>query len=160
MTERGPGVSEEQLRELARSIDPDEFAAAIASADPAVLDENMRTEMREVILEGIFQRMPERLDANRAADVDALIEWRIGGSPDGGHDVYQVQIERGSCTVSRGAENPNPRVTLSLGGGDFLRLISGAASGPMMFLTGKLKIRGDLMFAAGVQSLFVLPGGG
>jgi hypothetical protein len=28
----------------------------------------------------------------------------------------------------------------------------------MLFLTGKLKIRGDLMFAAGVQSLFVLPG--
>jgi putative sterol carrier protein len=30
----------------------------------------------------------------------------------------------------------------------------------MMFLTGKLKIKGDLMFAAGVQSPFVIPGSG
>jgi putative sterol carrier protein len=28
----------------------------------------------------------------------------------------------------------------------------------MMFMTGKLKIDGDLMFAAGVQSLFRIPG--
>jgi putative sterol carrier protein len=152
------GVDQEQLRELARSIDPDEFASAIVSADPAVLEDNMRTEMRAVILEGIFQRMPERLNSRRAAETSALIEWRIGGRPDGGHDVYQVEIEGGSCTVTKGSERPNPRVTFSLGGGDFLRLISGAASGPMMFLTGKLKIKGDLMFAAGVQSLFVLPG--
>ena len=28
----------------------------------------------------------------------------------------------------------------------------------MMFMTGKLKIDGDLMFAASVQSLFRIPG--
>jgi putative sterol carrier protein len=151
-------ANQERIEELARSIDPSEFAAAIASADPAVLEENMRTEMREVILEGIFQRMPERLHRDRARDVDAVIEWRIGGRPDGGHDTYQVRIANGTCAVSRGADQGKPRVTFRLGGAEFLRLISGAASGPMLFLTGKLKIRGDLMFAAGVQSLFVLPG--
>jgi putative sterol carrier protein len=153
-------AGDERIQELAASIDPNEFASAIASADPATLEENMRTEMRDVILAGIFQRMPERLDAEKAADVSALIEWRIGGRPDGGRDTYQVRIERGICTVTKDTDQGKPRVTFTLGGAEFLRLISGAASGPMLFLTGKLKIKGDLMFAAGVQSLFVLPRGG
>jgi putative sterol carrier protein len=53
-----------------------------------------------------------------------------------------------------------PRVTFKLKPVDFLKLVSGNAAGPMMFMTGKLKIEGDLMFAAGVQSLFRIPGAG
>jgi putative sterol carrier protein len=43
---------------------------------------------------------------------------------------------------------------------DFLKLVTGNAAGPMLFMTGKLKIEGDLMFAATVQSLFRIPGAG
>jgi hypothetical protein len=36
-------------------------------------------------------------------------------------------------------------------------LISGTASGPQLFLVGKLKIQGDLFLAAQVQSWFTVP---
>jgi putative sterol carrier protein len=49
-------------------------------------------------------------------------------------------------------------VTLKLDGVNFLRLVTGNAIGPMLFMSGKLKIEGDLMFAAQIQSMFVLPG--
>ena len=43
---------------------------------------------------------------------------------------------------------------------DFLKLISGNASGPQLFLVGRLKIRGDLFLAARVQSMFTIPSAG
>ena len=40
----------------------------------------------------------------------------------------------------------------------FLRLVTGAESGPAMFMTGKIKIKGDLMFASRMTSFFRIPG--
>ena len=65
----------------------------------------------------------------------------------------------GACSVEKDGEHA-PRVTFKLKPVDFLKLVTGNAAGPMMFMTGKLKIDGDLMFAAGVQSLFRIPGAG
>ncbi|HEX5401117.1 MAG TPA: SCP2 sterol-binding domain-containing protein [Pseudonocardiaceae bacterium] len=42
---------------------------------------------------------------------------------------------------------------------DFLRLITRNVSGPVLFMAGKLKVDGDLGFAAGLTSLFDLPRG-
>ena len=36
--------------------------------------------------------------------------------------------------------------------------MTGNASGPMLFMTGKLKVQADMMFAPQVQSLFKIPG--
>jgi hypothetical protein len=42
-------------------------------------------------------------------------------------------------------------------GPTFLRLVTGNAAGPMLFISGKLKIEGDIPFAAQAQSLFEIP---
>ena len=49
-------------------------------------------------------------------------------------------------------------MTLKLDGVDFLKLVTGNADGPMLFMSGKLRIEGDLMFSAQIQSMFTLPG--
>ena len=36
----------------------------------------------------------------------------------------------------------------------FVRLIMGQAQGPQLFMTGKLKVAGDLMFAQRVSAFF------
>ncbi|MCC5698778.1 SCP2 sterol-binding domain-containing protein [Klebsiella pneumoniae] len=40
---------------------------------------------------------------------------------------------------------------------EFIKLVSGNASAPMMFMTGKLKLAGDVGFAAGLTKLFQIP---
>ncbi|MGH3492061.1 MAG: SCP2 sterol-binding domain-containing protein [Sciscionella sp.] len=65
-------------------------------------------------------------------------------------------IAEGQCHATEGRANA-PRVTITLSPTDFLRLIAGTASAPMLFMTGKIKIKGDLAFAAGLMSLFDLP---
>jgi hypothetical protein len=51
----------------------------------------------------------------------------------------------------------SPRVTIRIGLADFLRLITGEANGMQLFMTGKLKVSGDLFFAQTYQSWFDRP---
>jgi putative sterol carrier protein len=50
-----------------------------------------------------------------------------------------------------------PSVTLKLGAVPFLKLVTGNADGPSLFLSGKLKIEGDLILAARLPGLFEIP---
>jgi putative sterol carrier protein len=137
------------------AIDPEQFATLISNATDEQLNEGLATN-RDTILTEIFRRMPERFDATRAADVDTVIEWRISERPDGGHDAFQIVIRGGTCTLAEGAPE-EPRVIYEIRPLDFLKLISGNASGPELFLVGRLKISGDLFLAARVQSWFSVP---
>ena len=47
--------------------------------------------------------------------------------------------------------------TIQLDGVDFLRLAAGVAEGPQLFMTGRLRIEGDVMFTAQLASLFRIP---
>jgi len=113
--------------------------------------------VRYLVLDGIFSQWAEHFDSEKAAETEAVLEWRIFDKPGGGYDRYQVVIANGACAVEKDG-NHTPRVTFKLKPVDYLKLVTGNAAGPVMFMTGRLKIEGDLMFAAGVQSLFRLPG--
>jgi putative sterol carrier protein len=139
------------------SVDPAAFVKAIADTPDEQLAAGMAdAQVRAMVLDGIFSQMAAHFDGSRAPDVNAAIEWRILDRPDGGHDRYQVVIAGGSCSVEKDGGHA-PRVTFELKPVDFLKLVSGNEQGPTMFMTGRLKIDGDVMFAAGVQALFRLP---
>ncbi len=140
------------------AVDPAAFVKAIAETPDEQLAAGMADEqVRAMVLDGIFSQMASHFDGQKAGDTEAVIEWQILDRPGGGHDRYQVVITGGTCSVEKEGEHA-PRVTFKLKPVDFLKLITGNAMGPMMFMTGKLKIDGDLMFAATVQSLFRIPG--
>ena len=140
------------------TVDPEEFAKNLASVSDEQLAEAMSSDMRPVILNEIFSRMKEHFRADQAANVDAVIHWRIGGGPEGAEeDHYEVVIRNGELSYNT-EPSEEPRVAFRMDGATFLRLVSGNASGPMLFMTGKLKIEGDMMFAPQVQSLFRIPG--
>ena len=140
-------------------IDANELAKNMSQATDEQLAELMSGPMRGQILDEIFKRMSDHFRADAARDTDAVIHWRIGGGPDGGQDEFETVIADGACAVSRGFDHDAPRVTFTVGGADFLRLVTGNAAGPTLFMTGKLKIEGDMMFAASAASLFTIPRG-
>lgn len=140
-------------------VDAQELARNMSTATDEQLTELMAGELRSQILSEIFRRMSEHFRADAAHDTDAVIHWRIGGRPDGGADEYETVIAGGSCDAHEGFQSDAPRVTFGIGGADFLRLVTGNAAGPMLFMSGKLKIEGDMMFAASAASLFTIPKG-
>jgi putative sterol carrier protein len=139
-------------------VDAEEFAKSMASVTDDQLREGISGPMRDQILGEIFARMEEHFRADAAGDTEAVIHWNIGGRPDGGSDQFETVISTGTCKVHRGFESEGARVTLSMDGVDFLRLVTTNVPGPQLFMSGKLKLEGDMMFAATAASLFTIPG--
>jgi putative sterol carrier protein len=137
-------------------VDPRQYVALVASATDEQLAAALRAN-RELILARIFEQMALYLDADAARKAEAVLEWRIAGRPDGGHDRYQVTISRGTCAVAREGD-ARPSVTYTIGPVDFLRLVTGNASGPELFMTGRVTVESDLILAAMTQSWFRAPG--
>ena len=139
------------------SLDPEQVAGAISSVTDEQLREALGGPQREAMIGEVFHRMEQHFKPSGAAGVDAVIHWKITGRPDGGFDHYEVVLRDGACTAGKEPKH-EPRVTLTLDGVDFMRLVTGNAAGPMLFMSGKLKIEGDLMFSAQIQSMFTIPG--
>ena len=137
-------------------VDETQLAQIVAGATDQQLEELMASEARKEILEDVFRRMTEHVDGERARDVTTVVHWKIYDRPDGGYDHYEVVLEAGRCAVSD-SPSREPAVTLKLKPADFLKLVSGSASGPTMFMTGKLKLEGDVMLASRLTSLFHIP---
>jgi putative sterol carrier protein len=106
------------------------------------------------VLEKVFAGMAESFSPDKAAGQQATVQYEIS-SPDGAHE-YAMRIADGRCEVDKGRVE-SPRVTIRIGLADFLRLITGKANGMQLFMTGKLKVSGDLFFAQTYQSWFDRP---
>ncbi len=140
------------------SVDPKKFAQIVKSAPDSQIQEVMSGDLRGKILDEVFGRMPSLFRPDRAGSTNAVIHWNITGRPDGGTDTYEVVIENGACTLSPSPER-DPKLSLTMGPVEFLKVVSGAGNPVMMFMTGKLKAKGDLGLAANIANLFDIPKG-
>ncbi|MGC4894459.1 SCP2 sterol-binding domain-containing protein [Micromonospora sp. DT31] len=138
------------------NVGPKEFAQLVKSTPDAKIAEIMAGENRDKILSEVFHRMPALFRADRAGSTNAVIHWNITGRPDGGTDTYEIVIENGTCTASETATR-DPKLSLTMGPVEFLKIVSGGANPVMMFMTGKLKAKGDLGLAANIANLFDIP---
>ncbi|AYF30650.1 MULTISPECIES: SCP2 sterol-binding domain-containing protein [Micromonospora] len=138
------------------NVGPKEFAQLVKTTPDAKIAEIMSGEARGKILSEVFNRMPALFRADRAGSTNAVIHWNITGRPDGGTDTYEIVIENGTCTASETATR-DPKLSLTMGPVEFLKIVSGGANPVMMFMTGKLKAKGDLGLAANIANLFDIP---
>ena len=97
-----------------------------------------------------FEAMPGRFRADKAAGTNATIQYDISG--DGG-GTWNAVIKDGACTVNQGAA-PNPNLTLMISAQDWVDMLSGKQSGQMLFMSGKLKVKGDMGLAMKLGSMF------
>ncbi|MEV6374014.1 SCP2 sterol-binding domain-containing protein [Micromonospora musae] len=138
------------------NVGPKEFAQLVKSTPDDKLAQVMSGDLRGKVLGEVFNRMPSLFRADRAGSTNAVIHWDITGRPDGGSDTYEVVIENGACTVNETPQR-EPKLTLTMGPVEFLKIVSGGANPVMMFMTGKLKAKGDLGLAANIANLFDIP---
>ncbi len=137
--ENPPIATQDQLAELLEGRSDDEINQFVGA---------MGT---DEILGQIFSAMEERFQADKAAGQSAVIQWDIT-TPDKTHS-FSVTIADGTCKVAAGAAD-SPRLTLGLALPDFMRFISGKLDGMQAFMSGKLKLGGDMMFAQQMQAWF------
>lgn len=99
-----------------------------------------------------FDQMGSRFRADRAAGTNATIQYDITGE---GGGTWHAVIKDGTCTVQQGAA-ANPTLTLGMSAQDWLDMTSGKQSGQMLYMSGKLKLKGDMGLAMKLGSLFAM----
>ncbi|MFI7596302.1 SCP2 sterol-binding domain-containing protein [Actinoplanes sp. NPDC049681] len=140
------------------AIGPKEFAALVKSTPDSKIAEVMGSDSRSKVLDEVFNRMPTLFRADRAGSTQAVIHWNITGGPGGGTDTYETVIENGACTVTNQPAR-EPKLAMTMDPVTFLKVVSGDGNPMMMFMTGKIKAKGDLGLAAQVAKLFDIPKG-
>jgi len=98
----------------------------------------------------VFQRMPEVFSATAAKGLDAVFQFDIQGE---GGGAWNVTVRDGACAVDEGTHN-DPRVTITMNAENWLALVNRQLNGVQAFMTGKLKVSGDLMLAQRIYEIF------
>jgi putative sterol carrier protein len=141
--------------ESLNSIGPKDFAALIKSTPDSKISEIMASDARGKILDEVFNRMPTLFRADKAGDAQAVIHWIITG-PNGASNTYETVIENGACTVTTEPAR-EPKLAMTMDAVTFLKVVAGDGNPMMLFMTGKIKAKGDLALAASIAKLFDIP---
>ncbi len=153
----------DQLKKLASDAPAqiaDGVGRLVRDTSPERLEQLMRSPARRAVLDGIFWQMPRQLDAEQARGVKTSILWNITGRSEDGVDRYLLTVDGGQARTTRDPEAADPRLTITMDGVEFLRLISGNSDPMSAYFKGRIQLAGDIMVAAQLAQLFRMPGAG
>lgn len=94
----------------------------------------------------MIEQMPVAFDAAAGADVNAIVQYNIS-------TPMYVTIANGTCSVAEGTSD-DATVTLNIEDSDLVDLLNGDLDGVTAFMTGKLQVEGDIMFAQTMATIF------
>ena len=94
-----------------------------------------------------FTNLPQRVDPTKAAEVNQTYAFDIA---DAGQ--WTVDLGDGGVTVSDGLQDAD--CTISASQETFAKIVDGSQNATAAYMTGKLKIKGDMGAAMKLQKLF------
>lgn len=102
----------------------------------------------------LFDALPERLNPTAAAGMTKTLQWNITGDEAG---VWAFQIVNGAGQlIPGGIEKPDATFTIS--DKNWIAISEGKLDGMKAFMTGKIKVAGDMTLAMKMAQLFPIEG--
>ncbi len=103
-------------------------------------------------VKGFFDGLSDSVDASKTAGMDASFQFDITGD-DGGK--WYAKVSDGTVDIGEG-DIDSPTIVLTATDADWLDLLNGKINGQTAFLTGKLKIQGDMTLAMKLETIFAI----
>jgi putative sterol carrier protein len=100
----------------------------------------------------VFDKMPQAFNTDAAKGLDAVFQFDITGEGGGN---WNVAVKGSGCEVQQG-KAPSPTVTLTMSSDTWLGMVSKQINGIQAFMSGKLKVSGDMLLAQRIPDLFRL----
>ncbi|HJU11198.1 MAG TPA: SCP2 sterol-binding domain-containing protein [Candidatus Binataceae bacterium] len=98
----------------------------------------------------VFEQMPSHFNKQAAQGLNAVYQFDLSGE---GGGKWQVLINNDNCEIKEGAHQ-SPNTTISMTAQDYLDMVAGKLNPQMAFMSGKLRISGDMGLALRFQGLF------
>ena len=95
-----------------------------------------------------IQEMNSKFNPAAAAGLDLVFQFKIEDA-----DTYHLIIKDGTCDVVDG-EATDPNVTLLMTSETLQGIVSGDLDGMMAFMSGQLRVEGDMLLATKLGELF------
>jgi putative sterol carrier protein len=97
-----------------------------------------------------FENMPNVFNSAAAAGMTKTFQWNITGEQ---ASTWAFKIVNGQGEVVPGGVE-KPDITITVKDTDWLSIVEGKLDPTTAFMTGKVKIAGDMMLAIRLQQLF------
>ena len=106
-------------------------------------DENTKTK-------DVFEvEIPKNLNADKAKKINACYQFKITGDDPG---EYFIDLTKESGWVGAGT-SPNAKCTITVGSKEWKDILLQKLNPQMAFMSGKLKVQGDMGLAMKLQAL-------
>jgi putative sterol carrier protein len=94
-----------------------------------------------------FETLPSRVDESKTAGMNNSYLFDIDGA-----GKWKVEVNDGQVTVTEGGEDADAIISTSEE--TFTKMVSGEQNPTSAYMTGKLKVKGDMGAAMKLQKLF------
>ena len=101
-------------------------------------------------IQSIFPEMVKRLIPEKAEGVNVVIQFDLSGDNGG---LYWVKVVDGTAENGNGSID-NPSMTLKSTADDWFAVSTGQLNAMQAFMSGKIKIQGDMGIAMKMQTMF------
>jgi 3-hydroxyacyl-CoA dehydrogenase/3a,7a,12a-trihydroxy-5b-cholest-24-enoyl-CoA hydratase len=101
---------------------------------------------------GLFKQIQAGIEAMPSSEREALVKktkavFQFDINAGGSSQSYSIDLKNGHGSVTLGPSKVKPDVTMILSDKDFVELAQGRLNGQKAFMSGKLKIKGQMMLA-------------
>jgi putative sterol carrier protein len=102
---------------------------------------------------GSFAGLQQAFQPQKAQGVNKTVQFDFTGREPG---TWSATVQNGTFAYGQGpAQNPNATVTID--SDDWLKILRGELNGVSAFMSGKLKVKGDMMLMTQFQNWFERP---
>ena len=100
-------------------------------------------------LKEVMDGLQAKLDPAKTQGLSAVYQFDLSGAESG---VYCLNFKDGQGSISEGPSDA-ANITVSMDSEDFKSLVAGQLNPTMAFMSGKLKVKGDMGLAMRLQSI-------
>jgi len=98
----------------------------------------------------IIEALPLVFQPDRAEGMDATFQFELTGE---GGGTWVAKIADGQCTVTEGGLD-NPSATINMEAADYVAIAQGKLDMAKAFMSGKIKVKGDMGLVIKFPDLF------
>ncbi|XP_014279089.1 hydroxysteroid dehydrogenase-like protein 2 isoform X2 [Halyomorpha halys] len=111
----------------------------------------MSTQAGDGGVDGIFATLKGKLNADIVNSTQAIFQFNL--SAEGKEETYHIDLRNGDGSAGKGKPSDKPDATLTMNTENFQKLFAGKLKPTAAFMTGKLKISGNMQKAMKLEKL-------